>query len=52
MRRVRAEWSREAGSVSVNTKLYQEFSANPAQLHYRKIGDRVIKQDSSSLSCS
>jgi hypothetical protein len=40
------------GTVDVNTKVEASLSANPAELHYRKIGDRVIKQDSSTLSWS
>jgi OmpA family/PEGA domain len=41
-----------SGTVNVNTKVDASLSANPAELHYRKIGDRVIKQDSSTLSWS
>ncbi|MFI5097467.1 MAG: OmpA family protein [Candidatus Acidiferrales bacterium] len=41
-----------SGTVDVNTKVEASLSANPAELHYRKIGDRVIKQDSSTLSWS
>lgn len=41
-----------SGTVSVNTKVDASLSANPAELHYRKIGDRVITQDSSTLNWS
>ena len=41
-----------SGTVSVNTKVDASLSAKPAELHYRRIGDRVIKQDSSTLSWS
>ena len=41
-----------SGTVSVNTKVDATLSTNPAELHYRKIGDRVIKQESSTLSWS
>jgi hypothetical protein len=39
-------------TVNVNTKVDASLSANPAELHYRKIGDKVITQDSSTLSWS
>jgi hypothetical protein len=41
-----------SGTVDVNTKVDASLSANPAELHYRKIGDRVITQESSTLSWS
>jgi hypothetical protein len=41
-----------SGTVNVNTKVDATLSANPAELHYRKIGDRVIRQESSTLSWS
>src|SRR5271157_6275259 len=41
-----------SGTVSVNTKVDASLSAKPAELHYRRIGDRVIKQDSSTLTWS
>jgi len=41
-----------SGTVNVNTKVDASLSANPAELHYRKIGDRVIRQESSTLSWS
>jgi hypothetical protein len=40
------------GTVNVNTKVDASLSANPAGLHYRKIGDKVITQESSTLSWS
>jgi len=39
-----------SGTVNVNTKVDASLSANPAELAYRKIGDRVITQASSTLS--
>jgi hypothetical protein len=41
-----------SGTVSVNTNVDASLSANPAELHYRKIGDKVITQESSTLSWS
>jgi len=41
-----------SGTVNVNTKVDASLSANPAELHYRKIGDRVITQESSTLNWS
>ena len=41
-----------SGTVDVNTKVDASLSANPAELHYRKIGDKVIRQESSTLSWS
>ena len=41
-----------SGTVNVNTKVDGSLSANPAELHYRKIGDKVITQESSTLSWS
>jgi outer membrane protein OmpA-like peptidoglycan-associated protein len=41
-----------SGSVNVNTKVDATLAANPAELHYRKIGDRVITQESSTLTWS
>ena len=41
-----------SGTVEVNTKVDASLSANPAELHYRKIGDKVVKQDSSTLTWS
>ncbi len=39
-----------SGTVDVNTKVDASLSANPAELHYRKIGGKVVKQDSSTLT--
>jgi hypothetical protein len=39
-------------SINVNTVVQASLSANPAEIHYRKIGDRVKVQDSSTLTWS
>lgn len=39
-----------SGTVNVNTKVDASISANPAETHYRKIGEKVITQDSSTLT--
>jgi outer membrane protein OmpA-like peptidoglycan-associated protein len=39
-----------SGTVNVNTKVDASISVNPAEVHYRKIGDKVITQDSSTLT--
>ncbi|HUJ29930.1 MAG TPA: OmpA family protein [Candidatus Acidoferrum sp.] len=39
-----------SGTVNVNTKVDASLAANPAEVHYRKIGDKVITQDSSTLT--
>lgn len=39
-----------AGTVNVNTKVDATLTANPAETHYRKIGEKVITQDSSTLT--
>ncbi len=41
-----------SGTVNVNAKVDATLAANPAELHYRKIGDKVIRQESSTLSWS
>jgi OmpA family/PEGA domain len=41
-----------SGTVNVNTKVDASLSADPAELHYRKIGDKVIRQESSTLNWS
>jgi OmpA family protein/PEGA domain-containing protein len=41
-----------SGTVNVNTKVDASLSASPAELHYRKIGDKVIRQESSTLNWS
>ncbi len=38
------------GTVNVNTKVDASLTANPAETHYRKIGEKVITQDSSTLT--
>jgi hypothetical protein len=38
------------GTVNVNTKVDASLSANPSDLHYRKIGEKVLTQDSSTLT--
>jgi OmpA family/PEGA domain len=39
-----------SATVDVNTKVDASITANPTDLHYRKIGDKVITQDSTTLS--
>jgi len=39
-----------SGTVNVNTKVDASLSANPSELHYRKIGDKVLTQESSTLT--
>jgi hypothetical protein len=39
-----------SSTVNVNTKVDESISANPAELHYRKIGDKVITDDSSTVT--
>jgi OmpA family/PEGA domain len=41
---------KNSATVDVNTKVDASITANPTELHYRKIGDKVITQDSSTLS--
>jgi hypothetical protein len=41
-----------SGTVNVNTKVDASLSANPSELHYRKIGDKVLTQESSTLTWS
>jgi OmpA family/PEGA domain len=38
------------GTVNVNTKVDASLTANPTETHYRKIGEKVITQDSSTLT--
>jgi hypothetical protein len=38
------------GTVNVNTTVQASLTANPTELHYRKIGDKVLTQDSSTLT--
>lgn len=37
-------------NVNVNTKVDASISANPAEVHYRKIGDKVVTQDSTTVT--
>ena len=37
-------------TVNVNTKVDASISADPAEVHYRKIGDKVLTQDSSTVT--
>jgi hypothetical protein len=39
-----------SATVNVNTKVDASISANPTELHYRKIGDKVITDDSSTVT--
>jgi hypothetical protein len=40
------------GTVNVNTAVQASLTANPTELHYRKIGDKLLTQDSSTLTWS
>ncbi len=40
------------GTVNVNTAVQASLTANPTELHYRKIGEKVLTQDSSTLTWS
>jgi len=37
-------------TVNVNTKVDESLSASQTELHYRKIGDKVVTQDSTTLT--
>lgn len=37
-------------TVDVNTKVDASLNANPSEVHYRKIGDKVLTQDSSTVT--
>jgi hypothetical protein len=39
-----------SSTVNVNTKVDASISANPSEVHYRKIGDKVITQDSTTVA--
>ena len=41
---------KNSATVNVNTKVDASISANPSEVHYRKIGDKVITQDSTTLN--
>jgi len=38
------------GTVNVNTKVDASLTASPTDVHYRKIGEKVLTQDSSTLT--
>jgi hypothetical protein len=39
-----------SASVNVNTAIQASLNANPTDVHYRKIGDKIIAQDSSTVT--
>jgi hypothetical protein len=39
-----------SATVNVNTKVDASISANPSEVHYRKIGEKVITQDNSTIT--
>jgi hypothetical protein len=39
-------------TINVNTAVQANLTANPIELHYRKVGDQVLTQDSSTLTWS
>jgi OmpA family/PEGA domain len=39
-----------SSSVNVNTAIQASVNANPSEVHYRKIGEKVITQDSSTVT--
>ena len=39
-----------SGTVNVNTTVQASLTANPTELHYRKLGDKILTQDSSTLN--
>jgi len=41
-----------SSTVNVNTAVQASISTNPAEVHYRKIGDKVLTQDPSTLQWS
>ena len=41
-----------SATVNVNTAVQASLSTNPSEVHYRKIGEKVITQDSSTLQWS
>jgi outer membrane protein OmpA-like peptidoglycan-associated protein len=38
------------GTVNVNTAVVASLTANPTELHYRKLGDKVLTDDSGTLT--
>ncbi len=41
---------KNSSTVNVNTKVDASLTANPAEVHYHKIGDKVLQQDSTTLT--
>jgi len=41
---------KQSGTVNVNTTVQASINANPTDLHYRKIGEKVLTQDSSTIA--
>jgi outer membrane protein OmpA-like peptidoglycan-associated protein len=41
---------KNSGTVNVNTKVDASLTANPTQVTYHKMGDKVIQQDSTTLN--
>ncbi|MGA8221305.1 MAG: OmpA family protein [Candidatus Acidiferrales bacterium] len=39
-----------SSTVNVNTKVDASISASPAEVHYHKMGDKVVSQDSTTLT--
>jgi OmpA family/PEGA domain len=39
-----------SSTVNVNTKVDASISSNPTEVHYHKIGDKVVQQDSTTLT--
>jgi hypothetical protein len=39
-----------SATVNVNTKVDATLAANPSELHYRKIGDKVLTEESSTVT--
>jgi hypothetical protein len=39
-----------SSTVDVNTKVDASISANPAEVHFRQIGNKVVQQDSTTLT--
>jgi OmpA family/PEGA domain len=41
---------KQSGSVNVNTKVDASISANPTEVKYHKMGDKVVQQDTTTLT--
>src|ERR1700735_5668237 len=41
---------KQSGTVNVNTKVDASISANPTEVTYHKMGDKVVKQDTTTLT--